>query len=140
MNQESFTVWMQQLASAWEMGDAQAAADLFSARVHYQENPFDPPLCEREAVRRYWQEMLAEQADVAVSFEVLAVTDGRAVVNWQALYTDVKTGEQVIVNGVSVGTFDGEGLCERWLEWWHKQYVPLENFAQVSGHKRSHSL
>ena len=112
---------MQRLGEAWEEGDAHAAADLFSTNVVYRENPFDEPLRGRGAVERYWQEMVAEQEEVVVSFEVLAVTDERAVVNWQTHYTDVKTKERAIVNGVSVGRFSGEGLCGEWLEWWHKK-------------------
>ena len=118
---EVFTTWMRRLGEAWESRDAQAAADLFSTNVSYRENPFDEPLQGREEVERCWEEMIAEQEEVNVSFEVLAVTDERAVVNWQADYTDAKTKERASVNGVSVGRFDGEGLCEEWLEWWHKK-------------------
>ncbi len=111
---------MQRLGEAWENRDAQAAANLFSTDVSYREDPFGEPLRGREEVERYWREMIAEQEEVSVSFEVLAVTAERAVVNWQAHYTDAKTRERAVVNGVSVGRFNREGLCREWLEWWHK--------------------
>ncbi len=120
MTEEVFINWMQRLGAAWENRDAETAANLFSADVCYRENPFDPPLQGREAAQRYWREMLAEQQDITFSFEVLAVTPGRAVVNWRVSYSDTSTQRQAIVDGVSVGTFNSKGLCERWLEWWHK--------------------
>ena len=121
MTNKGFTAWLKRLGEAWESHNAEAAADLFSTDVCYRENPFDPPLEGREEVERYWLEMLAKQEEVKFSFEVLAVTNERAVVNWRVYYTDISTQEQVTVDGMSVGTFDGEGLCERWLEWWHKE-------------------
>ena len=57
--------------------------------------------------------MIAEQEEVDVSFEVLAVTPERAVVNWWVHYTDVRTKEQATVNGVSVGRFDVRGCVKR---------------------------
>ena len=112
---------MQRLSEAWESRNARAAANLFSANVSYRENPFDESLQGREEVERYWQEMIAEQEEVRVSFEILAVTAERAVVNWRADYTDAKTKERATVNGVSAGRFDSEGLCGEWLEWWHEE-------------------
>ena len=123
MSEEGFTSWMQRLGEAWEGRDASAAANLFSPDVRYRENPFGEPLRGREEVERYWLEMLAEQEEVSVSFKVLAVTEERTVVNWEARYIDVETKERATVNGVSVGRFSGEELCEEWLEWWHKQQV-----------------
>lgn len=112
--------WLHTLGQAWEEGDADLAASLFDKQVVYQEDPFEPPIVGREAVRQYWLEGLGTQAEVKFSGKVLAVDGEVGVVNWKVEFVRVATGARVLLDGVSLGRFVN-GKAVEWREWWHRR-------------------
>ena len=112
--------WLNQLGQAWEQDDAELAASLFDEQVVYQEDPFEPPIVGREAVRQYWLEGLGTQSAVAFSGKVLAVDGEVGVVNWKVEFVRVSTGARVLLDGVSMGRFVN-GKAVEWREWWHRR-------------------
>jgi hypothetical protein len=118
MTTTQLEVWMGNLGRAWEAGDADAAAALFSADVSYQEDPFAAPLRGREAVRAYWAEVPLTQKDIHFGFETLAVTEDGGVFHWWASFTRIATGAAVKLDGAQIVRFDSDGLCHDLREWW----------------------
>ena len=57
MDSDTFRQWLDDLGSAWQSRDPDAAAQLCAENVHYHEDPFQEPLIGREAVRQVWQEV-----------------------------------------------------------------------------------
>lgn len=112
--------WLHALGKAWEHRDAEQAASLFDEQVIYQEDPFEPPVVGREAVRQYWLAGLGTQGEVKFSGKVLAVDGDTGVVNWRVEFVRVATGARVLLDGVSMGRFMN-GKAVEWREWWHRR-------------------
>lgn len=121
LTRERLHNWLRELGRAWEEADAEQAASLFDPEVRYQENPFAPPIHGVAAVRRYWQENLATQQGVQFEGRVLALDGNVGVVNWKVEFVRVPGGEQVRLDGVSVGQFTPDGKPVLWREWWHRE-------------------
>jgi uncharacterized protein (TIGR02246 family) len=138
MKRETFENWVATLIRAWEMRDAQAAANLFTEDATYQENPFDEPLRGRAAIRAYWADLPRQQDEINVTYEVLDVTDTSGVASWSASYVRIPTRERVRLAGVFVASFQGDS--ERALafrEWWHQRdEAPDRRVALITGASR----
>jgi ketosteroid isomerase-like protein len=120
-NKEQLEAWMAKLGRAWEAGDADAAAALFSEDVSYQEDPFAAPMRGREAVRAYWAEVPLTQRDIRFGFETLAVTEDGGVFHWWASFTRIPTGAAVKLDGAQIVRFDDDGRCCSLREWWMRE-------------------
>ena len=120
MNETALRAWLDSYKEAWEARDPEAAAALFSEDVEYYESPFGPPAKGRAGVRDYWANATRGQADVAFSYEVLAVSEARGMARWQATFTRLSSGASVHLDGVFLLEFNHEGLCRELREWWHR--------------------
>jgi ketosteroid isomerase-like protein len=111
--------WLARYKDAWEQRDPDRAAALFSENAPYHETPFDPPKAGRRGVRDYWATVTADQRDVDVKSNVVAVTGRTAVARWSARLTAASNGARVELDGVFILAFDDSGLCKELREWWH---------------------
>lgn len=118
--------WMSALGRAWEAGDADAAAALFSTDISYQEDSFAPPMQGREAVRAYWAEVPLTQRDIHFGFETLAVIGDGGIFHWWAGFTRIATSATVKLDGAQIVRFNDEGLCCYLREWWMRDEVRNE--------------
>lgn len=117
-----FATWLDRYKSAWEHGDPDAAAALFAADALYEETPFDEPMRGREAIRAYWRAGAARaQRDIRFRYKVAAVAGAVGLSHWHCDFTRVPSGEAVEIDGIFRCTFDAEGLCSRFQEWWHRR-------------------
>lgn len=112
----TFRTWLDEYTSAWETGDADAAAGLFAPHATYHETPFTDPFEGRDAIRDYWTETTATQeaTDVAATVEAL----GRATGLARFRATFVRDDTTVDVEGVLSARFVA-GDCVEFHEWWH---------------------
>ena len=121
MTPESFRSWLESYKSAWETRDPEAAAALFAEMAVYQEAPFRDPMRGRATVRAYWEHIPRTQEDVHFHFEVLAVSGDAGIGRWWASFVRIPSGKRIHLDGVLVATFDGDGRCRLFREWWHKR-------------------
>jgi uncharacterized protein (TIGR02246 family) len=121
MNIEAFKSWLEAYRRAWEEGDPQAAASIFSADAVYCETPFDEPMRGRDAILRYWSDALGSQDQVKFSYEVLAVSEGNGIARWRASFVRVPSSAQVELDGIFLVRMNSEGQCTQFQEWWHKR-------------------
>lgn len=122
MNRKAFEAWLGEYAEAWRLQDPQRAAALFSHGALYYETPFDEPLSGRDGIVQYWQEGAADsQTDISVACEALGVSGSVGVAHWSARFTRVPSGVKVELDGVLAATFDDQGLCCVFREWWHRR-------------------
>jgi hypothetical protein len=121
MNEQFFTTWVNRLGRAWETGDPEAAAALFGPTATYSENPFDPPLVGREAIRAYWAETAGDHEQVRCVFSVIGVFGATGVAHWRTTLVRRGSGQAAMLAGVIVTTFDEDGACVSLREWWQAQ-------------------
>jgi hypothetical protein len=112
--------WLHHYGLAWEEGDADAAAALFTAAAVYRSSPFREPHIGRAAIRQYWARATADQSGTKVRFGTPIVDGNRVAVEWWATFDD----------GTLPGTlylrFAPDGLCEELRETWNWSDEPRE--------------
>jgi hypothetical protein len=80
--------WLHQYGLAWEEGDADAAAALFTEDAVYRSSPFREPHIGRAAIREYWARATADQTGTKVRFGTPIVEGDRVAVEWWATFDD----------------------------------------------------
>lgn len=125
MDHSRFDQWMQTITRAWEQRDAEAAANLFTEDATYQENPFEEPMRGRNAIRQYWADLPTAQTDIAVTYEILSVTDATGVARWSATFTRLPSRQRARLEGVLIASFkNGATQAYTFKEWWHAVNTP----------------
>jgi ketosteroid isomerase-like protein len=109
--------WAERYARAWMEADDDAAGALFTDDATYRSDPFHEPHRGRDAIRRYWREVTATQANVEVAVGRPVVVGRRAVVEW---WTQMDSdGTPVTLPGALILDFDEGGLCRALREYWN---------------------
>jgi len=122
MTLSDFEKWLKKYGKAWMEGNPGNAILLFSENARYYEEPFLPPMVGHDAIRKYWTEGAEEgQRDITFDFQVLTVSGDTGYARWQASFRRVASGRQVELDGVLSATFDGNGHCTEFREWWHRR-------------------
>jgi hypothetical protein len=117
----AFEEWLLAYGRAWETGNPDAVAALFTPDAAYYETPFDEPMVGAEAIRRYWSQG-AEQAqkDVRFGFLILSIAGRMGIAKWQASFERIPSGVGVELDGILTAEFDQSGRCRVFREWWHR--------------------
>jgi ketosteroid isomerase-like protein len=109
--------WAERYARAWEDADDEAVGELFTEVATYRSNPFDEPYRGREAIRGYWRDVTATQANVEVAVGRTLVVGDRALVEW---WTQMDSdGAPVTLPGALLLELDEDGLCRALREYWN---------------------
>jgi ketosteroid isomerase-like protein len=108
--------WIEAYGRAWEAGDADAAAALFTDDAVYWAHVFREPHRGREAIRAYWHRATGDQEGTEVVFGEPVVDGPRAAVEWWTVMREC--GEEVTLPGCLVLRFAGDGRCEELREYW----------------------
>lgn len=122
---DRFKNWMDLYRKASEDSDLEAAADLFSQDAEYYETPFSDPIIGRKAIYRYWSEAAQAQEDIHFSYEILDAKGNLGIALWKGEFVSVKSGSQVLLDGVLLVEFDGQGQCNQFREWWHRRVIDI---------------
>lgn len=110
--------WIAGYGRAWEQGDDEGAAALFTDGAAYRSHPFREPFVGHEAIRGYWRRAAGAQDDVEVRFGRPVAAGRYAAVEWWATLRDPDDGE-VTIPGCLVLRFAADGRCEELREYWH---------------------
>lgn len=109
--------WVEAYRRAWEHGDAEAAASLFTDSATYRSNIFEEPHSGREGVASYWASVTENQSQVSVRMG-RPFADGRRVA--VEFWTNMKVaGDEVTLPGCLLLDFDDGWLCTGLREYWH---------------------
>lgn len=111
--------WIEAYGRAWEAGDADAAAALFTADAVYRSHPLREPHARTDGIRAYWVAATATQEDVEVRFGEPIVAGARVAVEWWTVMRD--GGEDVTLPGCLLLHFGPDGRCEELREYWHAE-------------------
>jgi SnoaL-like domain len=119
VDRETFEAWLDAYGRAWETGDREAAAELFTEDAAYHETPFDEPMRGRAEISEYWSDVPRLQENVRFSYEILAASEG--VAHWRADFLRLPSRTPVRLDGIMLARLDAEGRCAEFREWWHRR-------------------
>jgi ketosteroid isomerase-like protein len=111
------TRWLDDYAAAWERGDAEAIAALFTEDGTSANNPHAPPHRGRVAIAGYWTAELACQRDVRARFGIPLIDGDRVTVEWSATLRDPGPAAYA---GCLVLRFGPDGRCAELREYWNR--------------------
>jgi hypothetical protein len=120
-NRDTFGGWLDAYGRAWEAGDPEAAARLFTDDATYHETLFDEPMRSRAQISEYWSGVPRSQDDVRFSYEILATSEEEGVAHWSARFVRLPTRTPVELDGILLAKLDAGGRCTEFREWWHCQ-------------------
>lgn len=119
LTREAFETWLREYGRAWEKGDPEAAAALFTDDALYFWTPFQQPKRGRQEIAAAWRRATSTQADIRFTAEVWAVIGNRGVARWRTSFRRRATGHQVELDGILSAEMDATGRCAVFREWWH---------------------
>jgi ketosteroid isomerase-like protein len=108
--------WAERYARAWEDGDKEAAAELFSEDATYRSNIFEDPHRGRDGIRSYWHEVTSTQGNVRVRMGRPLVDGDRVALEWWT--TMDNEGAPVTLPGCLLLRFGEDGLCRSLHEYY----------------------
>jgi ketosteroid isomerase-like protein len=106
---------------AWETFDGDAWTDLFTEDVEYAEDPFEPPLAGRNALRAYLLDAAERQEQVEVTIERHWVVGSTVLAAWHAGYIRRSDRARVRLAGFMTMELADDGRIARFREWWHRR-------------------
>jgi len=130
LTSNQFSQWLTRYGQASTENDPQASADLFSLNARYYETPFAEPIIGREAIYQYWVKGAQKLRDKTSSYQILAVKDNLGIARWQANYTVIESGKQLVLDCLFLVEFDDNEKCSLFREWWHLHEINTEEDKQ----------
>lgn len=131
MDEQAFDQWLHRYGEVWESRYPEGVADLYSEDVEYYWTPFDQPKRGREEVVAASREASSRQENIRFRYEMLAVRENKGWARWWCSFLRVGTGREVRIDGILQATFDEQGLCTEFREWWHSDEPLTERPAGV---------
>jgi ketosteroid isomerase-like protein len=90
---------------------------LFRDDAEYRADPFEPVLTGDVAIRDYWTDVAAAQANVEFDVERLWVVGRTVLANWHGAFTRRSSAERVRERGFTTLELDEAGLVSRCRMW-----------------------
>jgi ketosteroid isomerase-like protein len=120
LDHASATDLLDRFVQAREAFDGDAWTELFTDDVEYREDPFEPPLVGKKAVRAYLNEAAERQEQVAFTVERHWVVDPTILLAFHAGYVQRSDRARVQVAGFMTLEISG-GRIARLREWYHRR-------------------
>ena len=112
---------LERYGRAWETFDGDAWTDLFTDDIEYHEDPFEPPMTGRNAVRAYLLEASRAQEQVAFDVERHWAEADTVLAAWHASYVSTADRARVHLKGFMTLELAPDGRIRRLREWWHQR-------------------
>ena len=119
MTREAFEEWLRAYGEAWESKDTAAFLAGFTEDVAYHWTPFDAPKRGHAMLAEAFEAAVARQTGIRFEATVLSVSGDFAICHWGCGLVRVGTGEPVRLDGIFACTFNRDGRCRVFREWWH---------------------
>lgn len=109
--------WLEGYRIAWEKGDADAAAALFTEDAVYRSSPFREPHLGQDGIRAYWEQATGSQSETRVRIGTPVTQGNKTAVEWWATMRD--DGTEITLPGILFLRFAVDGRCEELRETWN---------------------
>jgi ketosteroid isomerase-like protein len=122
-DREQVDRWLDAYIEAWMTYDPDKIGALFSDDVEYRFHPYDEPLRGRDAVVQGWLEDKDEAGTYEASYRTVAVDGATAVATGTSSYRRSPTDKAIdrVYENCYVMSFDEEGRCSSFVEWYMKR-------------------
>lgn len=116
--------WLEGYGGAWEAGDPEAAAGLFTDDATYRETPFEEPMRGSAGHLELLGGGPPDPAGRALRLRGAGGGGEPRGGRWWASFVRVPGGVRVDLDGIFVLMFDQDGQCTSLEEWWHGREEP----------------
>ncbi len=117
MDEQTARQWLDGLASAWKLRDANAMAALFTADASEQVDPFQTPVRGRENLRQGFEWWMKDQSDVSINVGNVDVIGQRFYAQVDAAWNNLSSGERIQESGLLLCDMEG-ALVQVMREFW----------------------
>ncbi|MBA3434949.1 MAG: nuclear transport factor 2 family protein [Chloroflexi bacterium] len=108
--------WADVWQRGWESRDTESIVALYADDAVYSSEPYRIPNRGQDGARAYVSGAFADEDDVRAWFGEPVVSGSRAAVQWWASL--IESGQGVTLAGISILTFDTDGLVvDQWDTW-----------------------
>jgi hypothetical protein len=132
--------WLDRYGRAWEAKDTTAFVGLFAAEASYHWTPYREPQRGRAELATAFEAAIARQRSIVFTHTIWSSSP--AVCHWHCEFLRVPGDHRVKLDGVFHMTFDGDGLCTEFREWWHSDefdHEEKQNHAETQRHAEAQS-
>jgi ketosteroid isomerase-like protein len=119
--------WIEAYGRAWQTGDDELVATLFTEDANYRSAPFREPFRGHDEIRAYARRNAGTQRDKHVRMGRPFIDGSRVAVEWWT--TMIEDGEAVTLPGCLLLRFEADGRCSELREYWHLEPGTHEPFA-----------
>ena len=113
----AFGLLLARFGEAWEKGNADSMAEIFTEDAVFQPGPFEAPIRGREGIRDYWRDVPREQAEISFrAGEVFAAGPWFAT-EYKCTFRRRRTGEAVVIRGALFCETAGDLVSEMRMYW-----------------------
>jgi ketosteroid isomerase-like protein len=112
---------MEQFGRAWEQGQAEVIADVFTAEAQFLPEPFTRSLGGRKAIVDYWKDIPKEQAEITFRFGEIFVAGPWFSTEFKCTFRRRRTGELMDVRGAIFCQTEKEKVSEMRV-YWHRAH------------------
>jgi ketosteroid isomerase-like protein len=124
---------MERYKRAWEERDPDKAMALYRDDAEMRMDPFEEPLHGANALRAFWNDVAATQANVEFDSERVWVVAQTVLTSWHAAYTVRSNGDRLRIRGFATFELDDAGLIQRQRQWALWRNVGRDSTFKVEG-------
>ncbi len=121
MDRKQASHWLDRYIEAWQSYDRRLIEGLFTEDAQYRYHPYEGPVKGREAIARSWLEERDDPNTYRARYAPVAVDGDTVVATGTSTYLAADGSAQRVYDNCFVMSFDGEGRCSEFTEWYVKR-------------------
>lgn len=119
-HRETARALLDTFARGWAKGQLDLLVSVFDPEAVFVETPFSEPLRGRDAIRRYWSEVPANQSEITVTTGEVYLAGPWFGSEFKAVFRRRRTGEWIEAKG-AVFCEMTEGKLSEMRMYWHRR-------------------
>jgi limonene-1,2-epoxide hydrolase len=112
---------------ASERRDVDLAVSLFREDAEYRPDPFESALNGENAIRAYWNDLVAGWVNVEFDAERVWVAGNTVLASWHSAMTNRNSAERLRYRGFMTFELDDAGLVSRFKQWHAARRVGIDS-------------
>ena len=122
VERDAVSAWLDAYVQAWKSYDRAAISALFSEDAVYYDAAYSEGIRGREAIVESWLQNRDAPGTYDAHYEPVLIEGERAMTNGRSRYFEQGSSElKTEWDNVFLLTFDGEGRCKEYREWFMKR-------------------
>lgn len=117
MTKNNVIDWCNNLCESWRNVDFDRILDIFSDVESYYEDPFSKPGSTSDEIKAFWEEIKYQKIH-ELYLNPIAIDGNMVIIRWYLDYTDIRTGEKYVMDGIYHIEFNSNNKCTKFTQWW----------------------